>query len=152
MDKNELPSDGPCYWTEDWEGNWSTTCGREYCFGRWSWAKWHVDEDPDMIYCHKCGQKIEFVNGLAASPKGARRADRVKKRPSVLEPKATRLRNELSLEEAKDLLYPVNFEVFTRNDGSVLLKYDRMRELQPRERLQVAMAVAALLRERFIDS
>lgn len=47
-----------CEWKfNDQNSSWGTTCNMDICFE-------NEDEtlDEDMIYCHKCGKKIEQLN------------------------------------------------------------------------------------------
>ena len=44
-----------CTWTEDFDGNWSSDCGMEWVF------EYRVDEDPNMLFCSRCGKRIKFI-------------------------------------------------------------------------------------------
>jgi membrane protease subunit (stomatin/prohibitin family) len=42
-----------CEWKEDWEGNWSTSCGEEYCITE------GTPEENKMKFCAYCGKPLK---------------------------------------------------------------------------------------------
>ncbi len=48
-----------CTWTEDWEGNYTTSCGED--FSGESWSDTPLHEMASMKFCQACGGKLNWV-------------------------------------------------------------------------------------------